>query len=121
MTGGAPFASYGNPQRPMPQGGNGMVHLRVTWPGVWMVFAFPLKLYVNNQLIGSYYFKRPFDVQLDVPANSVLNIQCGLIWPRRVAINGMPGESITCALSYSRFLGFIFANLKRSNAPYNRH
>lgn len=97
---------------PMPQNGNGLVHLRVTWPGCWMLFAPKMKLFVDKIPAGAFPFTKPFDIQLDVPAKCVLTVNYkSMFGPRRIAINAAPGQSITCKLNYSRWLGWVFATI----------
>ena len=99
----------------MPQpDNNGKVHLRVTWPGVWMFWDTKITLSVGRHAMGTFSFRKPFDTTIDVPAKCVLKVSYATLFgPRNISIDAAPGSSLLCRLNYSRFLGFMFADLSK--------
>ena len=86
-------------------------HLRISWPGTWMIIDAKVKVFVNDVHIGNYSFKKGFHVS--VPIEST-NVKVRVIYSIRTLEKDLfleLGKNYTLYLSYNRTWGTMSASL----------
>lgn len=79
--------------------------LTIKWRGLWMLVDAKVHIWANRDYIGSYSFKKGFEVSVPITtAKMLIGIKCSIRSYQSV-LNVNPSEDYTLHLIYSRFIG----------------
>lgn len=79
--------------------------LTITWQGMWMLIDAKIHLWINENKIGEYSFKKGFEVIVPITSSRILiGVKCS-IRSYQPVLNVNPIEDYTLHIIYSRFIG----------------
>ena len=83
----------------------GVGTLTIKWEGQWMLFDAKIHVCVNGDTVGSYSFKKGFEVSVPITSEKMLiGVKCSIRSCQPV-LNVNPALDYTLYLIYSRFTG----------------
>ena len=90
--------------------------LTIKWDGQWMLIDAKIHIRINETQIGSFSFKKGFEVTVPIHTNRlIIDVKCS-IRSYQPVLNVNPSENYTLYLTYSRVIGnFDFILVDKNN------